>query len=298
MHPTRGIPTRRAILNSDVAYAMFVVRSLRSKRNMGINLGISVKMALLGLLVAQSVWAQSGNDMQALSKEIEALKAGQAAMQKDLQEIKSLLQQAAPAARTPPGPPAPEPVNVVLDVEGSPVKGDKAAKLTLVEFTDYQCPFCSRYLRQTWPQLERDYVKTGKMKLVLRDMPLESIHPLAFKAAEATHCAGKQGKFWEMHDLLFANQNALARKDLSTHAQTLALDVAAFDQCMDSNSTAPRIRTDLADSEKAGARGTPTFYLGLTDANGTQVKAVRIIRGAQSYASFKDAIENLLASAK
>jgi protein-disulfide isomerase len=146
---------------------------------------------------------------------------------------------------------------------------------------------------QTWPQLEKDYVVTGKVKLVIRDMPLAAIHPLAFKAAEATYCAGEQGKFWDMHDRLFANQSALARKDLTAHAQAVGLDVGAFDKCMDTEKGAAKIRKDVADSEKAGAKGTPIFFLGLTEPNSSELKAVRVIRGAHPYSAFKEAIDSL-----
>lgn len=100
-----------------------------------------------------------------------------------------------------------------------------------------------------------DYVKTGKVKIVLRDLPLEALHPQAVKAAEATHRAGEQGKFREMHGRLFADQRILGRKDLP--AQALGLDVVALDTCMDCESRAAKIRKDMADSDKAGARGPP-----------------------------------------
>jgi protein-disulfide isomerase len=259
--------------------------------------------ASLGVVLVNAAPAQTAKDVQGLTKEIEALKAGQTAIQKDLQDIKAMLQgvqaqaqQAAqPAAQA--ARPAIEPVDLMLSVVGSPAKGEANAKVTLVEFTDYQCPFCSRHYRQTWPKLEQEYVKTGKAKLVLRDLPLEQIHPLAFKAAEASHCAGDQGKYWEMHDRLFANQNTLARGDLTAHAQALALDVDAFDKCVDSGKGAARIRKDVADSEKIGARSTPVFFLGLTDPNSAQLKAIRVIRGAHPYSVFKEAIDGLLASA-
>jgi protein-disulfide isomerase len=259
---------------------------------------------IVGLALAQTVAAQSANDVQTLGKEIEALKAGQTAIQKELQEIKSLLQAApaaaqaraaAPAARTPA---PPETTNAVFSIGDAPSKGVDNAKVTLLEFTDYQCPFCSRHFQQTWPQLEKDYVVTGKVKLVIRDMPLAAIHPQAFKAAEATYCAGEQGKFWDMHDRLFANQSALARKDLTAHAQAVGLDVGAFDKCMDTDKGAAKIRKDVADSEKAGAKGTPIFFLGLTEPNSSELKAVRVIRGAHPYSAFKEAIDSLLASAK
>jgi protein-disulfide isomerase len=256
--------------------------------------------AILGMVFAQAGVAQSTGDVQALTKEIEALKAGQSAIQKDLQEIKGLLQRTPQAAQQAPAraAPTPETTDVVVSIAGAPIKGEKGAKVTVVEFTDYQCPFCSRHFKQTWPQLEQDYVKTGKAKFVLRDMPLEQLHPQAFKAAEAARCAGEQGKYWEMHDRLFTNQNALARKDLSAYAQALGLNVGSFDKCVDDGSAAESIRKDMADSDKAGARGTPTFYVGLTEPNSSEVKAVRVIRGAQPYAAFKEAIDSLLASAK
>jgi len=257
-------------------------------------------MATLALVFAHAAAAQTPDELRALGKDVEALKAGQAAIQKELAEIKGLLQgaiqpqaAAAPAAPTS----AIEQTNISLSLAGAPVLGENNAKVTLLEFTDYQCPFCSRHFRQTWPQIEQDYIKTGKVKLVLRDMPLEQIHPLALKAAEAARCAGDQGKYWEMHDRLFSNQTTLARKDLSGHAQAVGLDVKEFDKCVDSAKQATKVRTDTIDATRATARGTPIFFLGLTQPNSLELKAVRVIRGAQSYAVFKEAIDGLLASA-
>jgi protein-disulfide isomerase len=132
---------------------------------------------------------------------------------------------------------------------------------------------------------------------VLRDLPLEQIHPLAVKAAEATHCAGEQGKFWEMHDRLFANQRELARADLAKHAQALGLNAGAFDQCLDSGTFVARVRNDLGEAQKLQVTGTPTFFVGLTDGNTSQIKGTRIV-GAVPYQTFKDAIERLLSTQK
>ena len=251
---------------------------------------------LLGLLIfllfcPELGFTQTSEQLKALRKEIETLKQGQSAIQKELQEIKNLLRG---RVATPP----PEPQNVVLSVKDDPFKGEKNAKITLVEFSDYQCPFCSRYFRETMPQLERDYILTGKVKYVFRNFPIESIHPLAFKAAEAANCAGEQGKYWEMHDRLFANQNTLAPQDLPSHAQMLGLDLPKFQQCLDSGKHATKIRNDLADGQKAGVQGTPSFFLGLTEANDVKVKAARVIRGAQPYTAFKEAIDSLLVGQK
>ena len=145
--------------------------------------------------------------------------------------------------------------------------------------------------------MDKEYVQTGKVKYVLRDLPLEAIHPYALKAAEATHCAGDQGKYWEMHDRLFANQRELARPDLSKHAQALGLNVTTFDQCLDTAKSLPRIRKDITEAMNLQANGTPTFFIGLTDGTGTQFKGTRLV-GALPYQNFKEIIDRLLASQK
>ena len=146
------------------------------------------------------------------------------------------------------------------------------------------------------PQIEREYISTGKVKYVLRDFPLVSIHKDALKAAEAVHCANEHGKYWEMHDSLFANQQALSLDDLVLRAKGAGLDPEQFRRCLESGKYTAGIRQELADGAKVGVRATPTFFLGLTGLNDTKIRAVRVIRGAQSYAAFKDAIEALLAS--
>lgn len=146
------------------------------------------------------------------------------------------------------------------------------------------------------PQIEKDYIKTGKAKYVLRDFPIESIHPQAFKAHEAANCAGEQGKYWEMHNRLFTNQKALGLKALPGHAEAIGLDLQTFKECLSSGKHDAEIRADMEDGVKAGVRGTPTFLLGLTEPNSSKVKATQIIRGAQPYSRFKQAIDRLLAS--
>ena len=117
------------------------------------------------------------------------------------------------------------------------------------------------------------------------------------KAAEATHCAGDQNKYWEMHDRLFANQRELARPALSKHAEALGLDVKAFDQCLDSEKFTARIRKDISEAQKLQINGTPTFIVGAADPKSTEVKGARL-SGAQPYAAFKAAIDKALGSEK
>lgn len=146
------------------------------------------------------------------------------------------------------------------------------------------------------PQIEKNYIKTGKVKYVVRDFPIESIHPQAFKAHEAANCADEQGKYWEMHDRLYTNQRTLGLKALSGHAEAIGLDLPIFEKCLSSGKQEAEIREDMAEGVKAGVRGTPSFLLGLTGPNASKVKATQIIRGAQPYSRFKQAIERLLAS--
>jgi protein-disulfide isomerase len=148
------------------------------------------------------------------------------------------------------------------------------------------------------PQIENEYIKTGKVKYVVLDFPLESIHKHAFKAAEAARCAGDQDKFWEMHNRLFANQQAVAPNNLTQYAQALGLDMPKFQQCLDGGKYTPEIRKNLAEGQKAGVTGTPGFFLGMTNPNDSKIKILGALKGAQPYASFKEIIDNLLSSPK
>lgn len=244
-------------------------------------------VALSLLLQVQPSYSQSAEEFKALENEVKALKEAQQAIQKEIQEIKSSLR----AQQEPPVPPPFK--ETVMSIEGSPFLGNKDAKLTIIEFSDYQCPFCSRHVREAMPQIEKDYVTTGKLKYVFRNFPLP-FHEQASKAAEAAYCAGDQGKFWEMHDRLYANQNALDKKDLPEHAKAVGLDLGKFQDCLSSGRHAQEIKKDIEDGQQVGITGTPSFLLGYTEANGASVKAVKEIVGAEPYTAFKEAIDSLL----
>jgi protein-disulfide isomerase len=248
-------------------------------------------LLLIAFVSAPLALGQSTDDVAGIKKEIESLRAGQQAIQNDLQEIKKLLA-ARPAA---PGAGPDKALDAVINVAGEPFKGKKDAKLTLVEFSEYQCPFCGRHVRDTYPTLDKEYVQTGKVKYVFRDLPLESIHKNAFKAAEATHCAGEQGKFWELHDRLFENQKALEPASLTAHAQAIGVDAKKFQACLDGGKYAAEIRKDIAEASKYGITGTPTSVIGLTQPDGSTIKVLRVLRGAQPLANFKEALDAIAA---
>lgn len=252
--------------------------------------GVVAGAVLLVLTVAPATPAQSP-DIATLQGDVATLKKQLEGVQRELQELKSLLRERA-------GAPTNEFRSMALGTGDGPFKGVADARVTLIEFTDYQCPFCARHHRNTVPQLVERYVKTGKLKYVVRDFPLESIHPAAVKAAEAPHCAAEGGKYWEMHERLFANPKALAPGDLVVHAEALGLDSQAFRRCLESGKYASRVSEARAEGERAGVRGTPSFFLGLTEPNSGTITAVTALRGAQPLAKFEEAIEKLLAAPK
>lgn len=189
----------------------------------------------------------------------------------------------APDAPRPTPPPSPA-AGAEVEVGNSPVKGDKDAPVTLIEFSDFQCPFCSRFYTQTLSQIEEEYVDTGKVKFVYKHFPLDSIHPQATPAALASECAKEQGKFWEYHDKLFENQRSLGDSNYKQWAADLNLDTGQFDECYDSAKYDSKLRSDLQEGSAAGIRGTPGFLL-----NG------QVISGAQPFANFQRIIDAELA---
>jgi protein-disulfide isomerase len=225
--------------------------------------------------------------MDDLKKEIQSLNQTIKQMQKDLQEIKALLKAGQQPTRAAP------PQKVLLELDDNPSQGDRAAKLTLIEFSDYQWPYCARHVRETAPQITKEYIETGKLRHVFMDFPLESMHKFAFKAAEAANCAGEQGKYWEMHDEIFANQRKM--EPWADRAKAIGLDVPKFEECLNSGRQAKEIRRDMAEGQKAGVTGTPAFFLAYTDPKSSKVTTAVRITGARPFASFKSEIDKLLA---
>ncbi len=158
------------------------------------------------------------------------------------------------------------------------IKGEVNAPVTIIEFSDYECPFCGRFFEQTLPELNEAYIKTGKVKLIYRDFPLD-IHPNAQKAAEAAECAGEQGKYYEMHDKLFENQNALDVGSLKKYAKDIGLNTDEFNKCLDSGKMSDEVSQDFIDGQSYGVTGTPTFFI-----NG------KPLLGAQPFSEFEKII--------
>lgn len=177
---------------------------------------------------------------------------------------------------------APELVEVSVD--GDPVLGDANAPVTVVEFSDFQCPFCKKAHDEALKQVKDNYVKTGKVKLVFRDFPLE-IHPEAETAALAAECAHEQGKFWEYHDVLFENQASLSDANYKKWAEDLGFDTEQFNKCYKSLKYLDEVRKDMSEGQSYGVSGTPAFFV-----NG------KLVTGAQPYSVFELEIEGALAA--
>ncbi len=179
--------------------------------------------------------------------------------------------------------PASGPVTVTPRT-GEATLGNKNAKVTIVEFGDFQCPFCKEFYQQTFNDLKTKYVDTGEVQYIFRDFPLTQIHVNAQIAAEAAECANLQGRFWDYHDLLYTNGQSdgtdLDKASLEKYAAQLKLDSAKFNQCLESNATLPTVNQDVAEGTKDGVTGTPTFFI-----NG------QMVVGAQPTATFEQAIE-------
>ena len=176
-------------------------------------------------------------------------------------------------------------VRLEVSADDDAVKGNRSAPVTIVEFSDYECPFCGKYARESYPLILKNYINKGQVKYVFRDFPLE-IHVNAQKAAEAAECAGEQNKYYEMHDYLFANQDNLKVENLQGYAKDLGLDTVKFNDCLGSGKMAAEVKKDLADGKRYGVAGTPAFFV-----NG------RAISGAQPYSVFSQEIEAALAEA-
>jgi protein-disulfide isomerase len=146
------------------------------------------------------------------------------------------------------------------------VLGDPEAPVTIVEFSDYQCPYCSAYYADTWPQIKSEFVDTGRVRYVFKDYPLTGIHPRAPQAHAAARCAGDQGAYWDMHDRLFENQSSWGSGSnpsavFEEFAADLGLDAASLATCLESGKWDDAVDGDVAEGASLGVRGTPTFFV-------------------------------------
>ena len=251
---------------------------------------VSIALATSLLLVPATGLAESSSELLELRQGIESLNESQSVILERLKSLEALMKQGFRPSQAP----AQEAGLVLRGSEDDPFTGGAEAQLILVEFSDYQCPYCRRHLKEILPQLKQEYLEGGKIKYVFRDFPLNSMHPHAIKAAEAAQCAGDQGKYWEMHERLFENARALGPIQLPDHAKGVGLDMTKFTECLDGGKYTDEVKQDMADGRAAGVSGTPTFFLAVTGDEPGTLKTLKRIVGAQSFDVFKEAIDEAL----
>ncbi len=233
-------------------------------------------------------WAPAGSEvpLDNLAEKLTADNQSEAMLQ-ELHAIRTLLErQNVPPPAAPAQPPAPTTATVSLT---GPSIGKAEAPLVLVEFTDYQCPYCKRFQDQTMPDLLRKYVETGKLRIVSRNLPLP-FHANAEPAAQAALCAGQQEKYWPMRDNLFIRNTDLTTSNLLSAAVAAKLDLTQFTNCFSAKTFANRVQQDSQEAAAAGITGTPSFVLGKPQ--GDKLTGV-IIVGAQPISEFEAQIQKL-----
>ena len=186
---------------------------------------------------------------------------------------------------------------ISVSLDDDPVKGVPNAPITIVEFSDFQCPFCARFFTETLPLIQKNYIDTGKVKFVYRDFPLPDIHQNAIPAAIAAECADEQGMFWEYHDKIFENQilwqdldNQNVVRTFEQFAEELGLDTNTFNTCLESAKYLEEVQNDLNEGVSYGVTGTPGFFIG------NEKIGYGMVSGAQPYAAFQQVFDQLLVS--
>lgn len=235
-----------------------------------------VGFVLLSLLCMPWAGYADERGLEAVEQELNNIR-------RELSEIKMLLRSAIQGQA--------QPQTYVVKTSNRPTMGQPNAPITIVEFSDYQCPFCRRFAESTLPLLKADYIDSGKVRYIYRDLPLD-LHPFAHKAAEAALCAGEQGQYWTMHDMLFKNQENFAMSAFKEYAASLDLDSRLFEECLDSARYAQEVQNELIEGRSIGIEGTPTFFIGRSESGDSIVG--RPLVGAPPYLALRQLIDNEL----
>jgi protein-disulfide isomerase len=243
-----------------------------------------IAVLILTVVLSSSVMAQPGLPPSEDTKDSGITRQQADEILKELKAIRQLLErqtQPAGPGRLPPMPQIPQ--TGKLRLEGGYSLGSVDAPVTIVEFTDYQCPFCRRFESTTFAEIRKKYIETGKVRLVIRDLPLVDMHPDAMQTAEAAHCAGDQEKFWPMHDALLSDTSKLGNDGLIDSAESIKLDMTVFRSCLESGKHKLEIQNDMRVASSLQVNGTPAFVIGKS--TGEELSGAIII-GAQPFSVF------------
>lgn len=279
-------PSTFALMGTEITLVIgwWVFRRRRLRATVGRIFALVISMVLLGSAIA------SAQEDPLAAKREKLDDPGITHQQaddilKELREIRQLLEkQARPSGQFQPQPMHEVPQTGTLKLDGGFSLGSSDAPITIVEFTDYQCPFCRQFESTTLAELRKRYVDTGAVRFVVRDFPLVAAHPDAMRAAEAARCAADQDRFWPMHDLLFGDPTKLSPADLLDSAKSLKLDADAFGSCLKSGKHALEIQNDLQVASALQINGTPAFVIGKAKADELSGS---IVIGAQPLSVFE-----------
>jgi protein-disulfide isomerase len=205
----------------------------------------------------------------------------------ELRQIRQLLEKQQKGAEAPAAPAPPQKVQLKLGKEYSMGRTD--APVVIVEYTDYQCPFCNRFYTTTFNELKKQYIDTGKLRFISRDFPLE-FHQHSLKAAEATRCAGEQDKFWQLKDALMLNYSRMSPDLITSLAKDAKIDMSTFQACMDSGRYVSGIKEGIAAAGAIGINGTPSFVIGTV--KGDRLEGYLLV-GAQPLSGFESLIKKV-----
>jgi protein-disulfide isomerase len=248
-----------------------------------------IAFIILYVGITQLCFSQSDN-----REDIDQIKRDVLTIRNELADIKSLLKNAARSQNTQLKPQLIDIKGMEIDISSNPIKGSVISKLALIEFTDYQCQYCSEFVRETFPKISEQYIDKGLIRYMVMDKPL-SMHKMADSAAEASHCANDQGKYWEMHNMIMSKPEMI--DNLLSYAISLNLDINKYEECLKTKKYSEFIAKELSIASKLGIQGVPGFIIASIDPNNpTKAQAISVIRGAIPYIEFQKEINKALAS--
>jgi protein-disulfide isomerase len=244
------------------------------------------------LATAQQSAPSSEDEITTLRNDVQQLKTQQQQILDRLDELKKLLSGRGGTASTPSAIKAPD----IMSVQGELFRGDASSTVAIIEYGDFECPFCRHFQHDVYPQVLDKYIKSGKVKYFYRDMPLP-FHSHALPAARAARCAGEQGRYWEMYDALFADKLASTAAEIDDQAKGVGVDTVKLDACVNSDRFAAVIHRNVDEASKMQIRGTPTFLIGTMSPGSDRINIKATVVGAQPFEAFKAAIDPLLTPA-
>ncbi|NOY54177.1 MAG: DsbA family protein [Deltaproteobacteria bacterium] len=244
-----------------------------------------ILLLIVAALIGSFFYSRARNralteELEKLQQEITALKTSSAKTENLLAAINKRLN--------------PPPKTTWIGIDDDPMLGKKDAPVTIIEFSEFQCPYCARFALNTFPEIRKKYIDTGKVRFVFRNYPL-AFHKNAAKAAEAGACAAEQGMFWNLHDILFQHHDTLTQENLNRYGKEAGLFMDDYLFCMESGKHTVEIQKDIRDGKRAGVTGTPSFFIGVTRKDG-RIKGT-ILRGSEPFAAFRSLIEEKLQEA-